>query len=240
MPEIYLLKPENALLETKDACDVLAACSDCQTNRKLGVVIGPSGYGKSHVLKQYAQAKHVYYIEIKEGMGVKDILRAIELQLDIYPYGAPVYERILMIQSRFREHKDSLLIVDEADKLIAPYSLKKMEILRGMYDSGSVGIVIAGEPGLERMLKKQMERFANRVGCYVRLTGLTRKEVEKYVSGYVVEPEAMEELVDRATNKRNGCFRLLARTMNNVSKLVKPGEPVTLDVIKAASSMMML
>lgn len=52
----------------------------------------------------------------------------------------------------------------------------------------------------------------------------------------------MGELISRATNNNNGCFRLLDRTLNNVLRVLRErGETkVTLKIVSEASSMMML
>lgn len=135
-----------------------------------------------------------------------------------------------------------LLIIDEADKLISKYTQKKMEILRGIFDQSDVGMVIAGEPRLEAQIKSYLTRFANRVDFYASLKGLTDKDVERYLSGYEIEPDALNELVSRACNNQTGCFRLLDRTLNNVFRIVNESNQssITLKMISQASNMMML
>lgn len=66
--------------------------------------------------------------------------------------------------------------------------------------------------------------------------------MEKYFSGYDVEPEALEELYQRACNRNTGCFRLLDRTLNNVIRILRTSDKnsITYDVLKEASGMMVL
>ena len=117
-----------------------------------------------------------------------------------------------------------------------------MEILRAIYDQSDVGIVIAGEPKLEAQIKSYLVRMANRVDFYASLRGLSQNEVEEYLSGYEVEPEAMAEIKARACNLQTGCFRLLDRTLSNVFRILEEsgGYRITLKTIEQASSMMML
>lgn len=42
-------------LESRDATAVLGVCQSCQEYIGLGIVVGRSGYGKTHTLKQYAK-----------------------------------------------------------------------------------------------------------------------------------------------------------------------------------------
>ena len=41
--------------ESRDATAVLGVCQSCQEYIGLGIVVGRSGYGKTHTLKQYAK-----------------------------------------------------------------------------------------------------------------------------------------------------------------------------------------
>ena len=133
-------------------------------------------------------------------------------------------------------------VIDEADKLVSKYTQKKMEILRAIFDQSDVGVVIAGEPKLEAAIKTYLVRMANRVDFYVSLKGLEPSEVEDYLSGFEVAPEAMVELKARACNMQTGCFRLLDRTLSNVKRILEErGEnTITLKTIEQASSLMML
>ena len=114
-----------------------------------------------------------------------------------------------------------------------------MEILRAIFDQSDVGLVIAGEPKLEAQIKTYLVRMANRVDFYVSLKGLDPSEVEGYLEGFEV---AMVELKARACNMQTGCFRLLDRTLSNVSRILEErGERVvTVKIIEQASSLMML
>lgn len=62
------------------------------------------------------------------------------------------------------------------------------------------------------------------------------------LEGFEIDEAAMGELISRATNNNNGCFRLLDRTLNNVLRVLRErGETkVTLKIVSEASSMMML
>lgn len=227
---------------SRDARDIVGLCTECQDHQKLGIVVGRSGYGKSHTLKHYAKMSRVAYIECDDSMGCKDLIEAIETALGIPPATGSIYRKKQGIIQFFEINKGYLLIVDEADKLINKYTQKKMEILRSIYGDARVGLVIAGEPKLESLIKGYLERFANRVDARTALVGLTEKEVREYLGGFPFEADALEEMIVRGTNGKTGCFRLLARTLDNVLRVWREdgGETITLDMILKASSMMML
>lgn len=228
--------------ESRDAKAVLGVCQSCQEYIGLGIVVGRSGYGKTHTLKQYAKLPRVAYIECDDTMSSRDLVEAIEHALGIPNGYGTIWKRVNGIRDYCNTNKGYLLIIDEADKLISKYTQKKMEILRAIFDQSDVGIVIAGEPKLEAQIKSYLVRFANRVDFYASLRGLTASEVKDYLGGYDVEPDALAELTARACNMQTGCFRLLDRTLNNAARILSEtdGNKITLKIIEQASSMMML
>lgn len=229
-----------SLMETQDVTSIIGVCQLCQDEKGLGVIVGRSGFGKSHTLQQFAKLEKVAYVECKETMGLKDFIGAIERELGLVEGWGTAFERTQKIEAFFTEHPGYLLIVDEADKLMLSYTRKKMEVIRSLYDSGHVGVLVSGEPVLEMLIKKHLPMFANRVEFYWSLKGLSRKEVEEYLEGYDIQPDALEELIRRATNSKNGCFRLLSRTLENVARLTEANQPITLESITKASSMMLI
>jgi len=240
-PPVQLTIPK--FFAGRDARNVVGLCTECQEHGKLGIVVGKTGYGKTHALRHYARMPKVAYIECDDTMGCKDLLEAIEDALGIPPTNGSIYRKKQGIIQFFNVNRGYLLIVDEADKLINKYTQKKMEILRSIYgNNGNVGLVIAGEPKLETLIRGYLERFANRVDARTALVGLTDKEVREYLAGFPFEPDALEEMVLRGTNGKTGCFRLLSRTLKNVLHVWREdgGSTITLDMILKASSMMML
>ena len=205
-------------------------------------MVGRSGYGKTHTLKQYAKLSKVAYIECDDTMSSRDLVEAIERSLGLPSGYGTIWKRVNGIREFCNTNKGYLIIIDEADKLVSKYTQKKMEILRAIYDQSDVGIVIAGEPKLEAQIKSYLVRMANRVDFYASLRGLSQNEVEEYLSGYEVEPEAMAEIKARACNLQTGCFRLLDRTLSNVLRILEESGSyrITLKTIEQASSMMML
>jgi DNA transposition AAA+ family ATPase len=228
--------------ESKDAVKVLGVCQSCQEYIGLGIVVARSGYGKTYSLRQYAKLPRVAYIECDDTMSSRDLVEAIEKALGLPSGYGTIWRRVNGIRDFFNTNKGYLLIIDEADKLVSKYTQKKMEILRAIFDQSDVGLVIAGEPKLEAQIKTYLVRMANRVDFYVSLKGLESSEVESYVSGFEVTPEAMVELKARACNMQTGCFRLLDRTLSNVKRILdERGESiVTVKIIEEASSLMML
>ena len=240
--QVIKLSKRKGFFENRDSANVIGVCSSCQEDMGLGIVVGKSGYGKTHALKYYSKMPRVAYIECDDTMSSRDLVEAIERALGIPQSYGTIWKRVNGIREFFNVNHGYLLIIDEADKLISKYTQKKMEILRGIFDQADVGMVIAGEPRLEAQIKSYLARFANRVDFYASLKGLTSKDVERYLEGYKIEQDAMSEFISRACNNQTGCFRLLDRTLNNVIRIMNDTEQevITLKVIAEASNMMML
>lgn len=229
--------------ESRDYVNTIGICQSCQENMAMGIVVGKSGYGKTHALKAYAKMPRVAYIECDDTMACRDLVEAIETALGMpKSYGGTIWSRVNHIREFFNINNGYLLIIDEADKLINKYTTKKMEILRGIFDQSEVGLIVAGEPRLESEIKGNLARFANRTDFYYKLRGLTREEVKDYFDGFEIDDQAMNELVSRACNTQSGCFRLLDRTLNNVIRIMaEHGQAkITIKIINEASMMMML
>lgn len=231
-----------AFFESRDAKAVLGVCQSCQEYIGLGVVVARSGYGKTHTLRRYAKLPRVAYIECDDTMSSRDLVEAIERSIGLPNGYGTIWRRVNGIREFFNANKGYLLIIDEADKLVSKYTQKKMEILRAIFDQSDVGLVIAGEPKLEAQIKTYIARLANRVDFYASLRGLTPSEVEQYLQDFRLTPEAMLELKARACDMKNGCFRLLDRTLSNVQRILNETgeETVTPKIIERASAMMML
>lgn len=238
-----VLPQKAAYYESRDYMGVMSVCQSCQEDMGLGIIIGKSGYGKSYALQRYAKMPKVVYMECDDTMSCRDLVEAIEGKLGI-PRAASgtIWKRVCRIREFLNVNTGYLLIIDEADKLINKYTAAKMEILRGIYDQAEVGIVIAGEPKLEADLRNMLDRFANRIDFFYKLGGLDKKELDGYLAGWSISEDARRELASRAYSSRNGCFRLLDRTLNNVLRVMKSKgvAEVTIDIVNEASGMMLL
>ncbi|MEF2968333.1 AAA family ATPase [Paenibacillus sp. M1] len=234
------LPAKPGFFESRDSINILGVCQSAQEYLGLGIIVGKSGFGKTHTLKYYAKMPRVAYVECDDTMGQRDLVKAIERALGIPTGYGSIWERVNGIREFFNVNRGYLLIVDEADKLVSKYTQKKMEILRGIFDQADVGLVIAGEPKLEGLIKGYLSRFANRVDFYATLRGLSNQEVMKYLANFNLDDEAMQEMIARATNAQTGCFRLLDRTLNNIMRLSSAGSAISSEMIAKASNMMML
>ena len=72
---------KRSFYESQDARNVLGVCQSSQEFLGMGIVVGRSGYGKTHALKQYARLPRVAYVECDDTMSARDLVEAIERTL---------------------------------------------------------------------------------------------------------------------------------------------------------------
>ncbi|WP_250278773.1 AAA family ATPase [[Clostridium] colinum] len=241
-------KPTREFIKTKDATCILGICNSCQKLEQLGLVYGRSGFGKTTTLRKYADStEKVIYIVCNSFMNANDIIKRISVSLGLKGLVGSKDERIAKIKEFFKYNKGYLLIFDEADKLLNKDTISKLDVIKTIYDEvdgDGVGVILAGEQHLKTKLGLYFEMVRNRGDLEWELKGLSRLEVETYLQGVKLTPKALEELVMRATNDNNGCFRTLNRTFKNVQRLFEDKnknietEEIGLEDIKSACILM--
>lgn len=238
---------DKEFFKSEDVKMMIGLLKACQDENLLGCITGQSGYGKTLTLRRYASLDKVIYIECDCMMNCTDLIYSIERGIGLPRGKGTNSRRADDIKEFFRNNDGYLMILDEADKLINRDTIAKLEVLRSIFDQSTtdnfaqysnLGIVVVGESKLKKDIVNYDKRFANRISQYYELKGLTREEVITYLSGIDITKSAMEELIYRATNGFNGCFRTLNRTMRNI-KSAFGDTKITVDVITKSSSMML-
>lgn len=237
---IEKIEDATGIFVTNDVKGIMGICNSCQTEQGLGAILGRSGYGKTYALQYYADKPNVIYMECDELMTTGDIIAYLEKMLQLPSKDTSNWDRVNRIKDYFRSRHNQgyLLIFDEADKLLNKHTQKKLEVIRNIYDQSRVGVVISGEPHLNTQLKRYSERFANRIDVAVHLNGLTKTDVERYLERYNISDEATGEIIKIATNRTNGCFRILDRTMKNILRVLD-GDRITIETVETATKMML-
>lgn len=228
--------------QSMDARNIIKACDDARRDEALAVIVGQSGYGKTHALKLASKRDKTLYIESNESMSCRDLAEGILSGLGIRAVNGSIWQKAKAVIEHLSEQRGWLLIIDEADKLISRNTIKKVELLRSIFDQAKCGLVLAGEPQLGGLIKHQVPRLANRVDMWLDIRGLSGEEVEAYMNEYQVTPEALDELKRRAYGGKSACFRLFDRTLRNCFRLMNDrGErEITIKIVQEASNRMML
>lgn len=205
IPQVFKTKIE--LYETREFQEGLGLLEWTRANRKMCVMVGHPGIGKTTIIKEFAKrVPGVYVIVCRGTMRMRDLLDSIAESIGV-TVGGSNDERVRRIQRELKSRDDAMLIFDEADH-IYDRDVKKFEIIRQLWDETSTPIVLAGPPKLEEILTRGGGR-ANLSQLYrrkyeIKLTGIKPDEVRAILSEYDVDPKVAAELTLIATSVRNG------------------------------------
>lgn len=201
-------KREIELYQTREFKEALGLLEWTREKRKMCVVIGHPGIGKTTIVREFAKrVQGVHLIVCRSTMRMRDLLDTIADSLGIAAGGSND-ERVRRIQRELAAREDTMLIFDEADHLYNGWDVKKFELLRQLWDETSTPIVLVGPPRLEEILTHGSGR-SNLSQLYrrkyeIKLTGIKPDEVREILAQYDVEPHAAAELALIATDARHG------------------------------------
>ena len=160
--------------------------------RMSGALIGPSGVGKTTVLRllrhDLPEARYrVRYVKVTS-LSKRDMCREIAAACCLSPAGT-FPSLVRRLQQHWRETSDadgirSLLILDEAHDM-KPNVLAILRILTNFeMDSRLVlSVIIAGQPPLKEMLaQERLEDVARRMNAFATLRLLSRDETDRYIA----------------------------------------------------------
>ena len=159
--------------------------------RMSAALIAPAGTGKTSLLRalraQLPEARYrVHYVKVT-GLSKRDMCREIATAVGAEPAG--IYPTLVRrIQEHFAAVADTdglrpVLLVDEGHDL--RHDVLAMLRLLTNFDMDSrlvVSILLAGQPGLRAMLRRDdLEDIARRLAHYAVLRPLSREETRRYL-----------------------------------------------------------
>jgi general secretion pathway protein A len=159
--------------------------------RMSAALIAPAGTGKTTLLRalraQLPEARYrIHYVKVT-GLSKRDMCREIATAVGAEPAG--IYPTLVRrIQDHFAAVADTdglrpVLLVDEGHEM-KPDVLAMLRLLTNfeMDSRLVVSILLAGQPGLRAMLRRDdLEDIARRLAHYAVLRPLSRTETQRYI-----------------------------------------------------------
>lgn len=179
----------------------------------FGILIGPSGVGKTWVAKKFAEETGCGFHNSRLGQSLGGLLTSL-CQLWRLPF---TVTNDLKMERLCAAAKGRTLIVDEADLMVAHRSrafvLRLIEVFRLLYENGC-GVVLIGLPSLHTAIADAGETYVvSRIGYQRRVESPTEAQLSATWRHLVAEyPDALEKtgpVVARA--RRSGYFRYLEK-----------------------------
>lgn len=168
----------------------------------IGVLSGPSGYGKSCAAASAANRYRAYYIEIRSYFTKKSLLLAILDEMGIKA-GKTIYEMVNQICEQLGHSRRSL-ILDEFDNAVERPGL--VELVRDLYEGSQAPMLLILEEQGPRKLKR-FERFHNRVLEWQLAEPSDLADAKKLALLYSQDVAIEEELLTRIVEVTRGVTR---------------------------------
>lgn len=214
-----------------------------QESDKLSLLIGPTGSGKTtlmkHLNKNFGKSRKTLYVSKPPkdpddwvkiftnfiGFSIFERLFSRDRNVNLYNLSEWVNKKT--------RNKKPLLLVDESHEA----SVETLEWLRTLVDQiDNLTVVIAGLPVLEPMLKENIETFTRRINRRVELANLTKSETRELVKrriewagGEDIKPFTSDS-IEQIYRKTGGFPRDVIRVCSELVQRATNDNITTIDV----------
>ena len=196
-------------------------------HRGVGLLTGEVGSGKSTAARAFTSAlpAHQYkilYVHFSAGSAL-DLLRQIALELNLTPARLrgdlvrQIAEAVVRLNQAKKQHP--ILICDEAQLLPHP-ALEQLPLLLNfdMDSSRYLTLLLIGQPLLRRTLSLQLhEALRQRVSVHYHLEGVTREELDAYLTHQLKAAGVTQALFDETA--RQALYQATRGILRKVNKL---------------------
>lgn len=178
----------------------------------LGVLYGPSGYGKTTATVAVANQTQAYYVQLRSAWSKKTLLEKTCLEVGV-PVGKNVAASLDNIVEQLAGSQRPL-ILDEADYLVSKAGM--VELVRDIYEGSQSPIMLVGEEQLPNKLKKY-ERFHGRVLSWIPAQPVSLADAELLAAVYAPNVRIDAELLAHIVELAHGSVRRVTVNLVNLA-----------------------
>jgi DNA transposition AAA+ family ATPase len=228
------------VVETDQLRKIVNAIAMAHAEGDVALIVDDAGGGKTTAARYYAEQnpRTTIYIDVVKGMNARVLVLKIAEGLGIDTMRVNQQTLIQNVSSSLAD-RNMVVVLDEADYLKAD----ALEFSRRLVnDLGKSGLVLIGLPrltGTIQNLKNDHRQLESRIGVYLSLAGLAKKDAKKIAQS--VWPDVDDEVVDAMykisrTDVRQ-FVKIIERAQNTMA--VNKLRAVDLDVVETAAMLVM-
>ncbi|MDP2607979.1 MULTISPECIES: AAA family ATPase [unclassified Oceanobacter] len=177
----------------------------------LGVLHGPSGYGKSFAASYAANAHRAFYIQCKSTWTRKKFLEAILKEMGIMPAKNLADMNEQACEELMQSGRP--LIIDEADWLAD--SKSHVMLAMDLYEGSQASILLIGEERLPAKLA-HYEKIHNRILSWVAAEPCQIRDVLQLADIYARDINIAEDLLLKVLDDTHGVTRRICVNLENI------------------------
>jgi DNA transposition AAA+ family ATPase len=224
------------VVETEQLRTIVNAIAMAHAEGDIALIVDDAGGGKTTAARHYAgqNPKTTIYIDVVKGMNARALVLKIAEGLGI---DTVLVNRQALIRnvSASPADRNMVVILDEADYLKADALEFGRRLVNDLGKSGPVLIGLPRLTGAIRNLRNDHRQLESRIGVYLPLAGLTKKDAKKIARS--VWPEVEEEVVEAMykisrTDTRQ-FVKIIERAQNTMA--ASKVQTVGLDVVEVAA-----
>lgn len=195
----------------------------------LGVIYGPSGYGKTTATIAVANKTQAYYVQLKSAWSKKTLLEKICFEMSI-PALKTTADNLDLITEHLATTQRPL-ILDEADYLVTHAGM--VELVRDIYEGSQAPIMLVGEEQLPNKLKKY-ERFHGRVLSWLPAQPVSLDDAKLLAQVYVSDVAIDEDVLKHIVEIAHGSVRRVTVNLVNLAEAaaIKGLDEINKDTLK--------
>jgi hypothetical protein len=168
----------------------------------MGLIYGPTGYGKSTAATWFINQCHGVYVRALATWSPSALLSTILRELDIEPRGNNAQKTDVVIEKLAQHNRP--LFVDEADYLLD--AKRMLETLRDLHDLATVPVILIGMDGIQRKIVSR-QQLTGRLLEWVEFEGADMEDARilaDQLCEVTVADDLLAQLQQAASAKRRG------------------------------------
>ena len=191
----------------------------------LGVLYGPSGYGKTTATVAIANNTQAYFVSMRSAWSKKTLLEKICFEMGIPPAKTTAANLDLICEQLAASQRP--LILDEADYLVTHAGM--VELVRDIYEGSQAPIMLVGEEQLPNKLKK-FERFHGRVLNWLPAQPVNLGDASLLAEAYAPDVQIQADLLKYIVDIAHGSVRRVTVNLVNLAEAAAIGGLEQLDM----------